>query len=227
MLKMKMHKQLAVLFFFVCTSLSVDANLIEIDILSERNHIRGHAGYDSPGYDYASYDITSSSAVSYEVDIDNFGNPQVSKAEAGDFGVYAFAGGDFGPSANAESTYLFSTNAWKISLKAFGVGENPFPFGETYSTITLTDKTTEHLLLDEIFGDTFDTYIIDESYLFNVNPTHLYELAIYANASSSEDGWSSRLEAEIIPAVPIPAAIWLFGTALVGLLGYGRRQQAA
>jgi len=29
------------------------------------------------------------------------------------------------------------------------------------------------------------------------------------------------------PAVPVPAAVWLFGTALIGLLGFGRRRKTA
>ena len=30
-----------------------------------------------------------------------------------------------------------------------------------------------------------------------------------------------------ISAVPVPAAVWLFGTALVGLIGYGKRRKVA
>ena len=30
-----------------------------------------------------------------------------------------------------------------------------------------------------------------------------------------------------IPAVPVPAAVWLFGTALVGLVGFSKRRKAA
>jgi len=30
-----------------------------------------------------------------------------------------------------------------------------------------------------------------------------------------------------IPAVPIPAAIWLFGTALIGFVGMPRRRKIA
>ena len=30
-----------------------------------------------------------------------------------------------------------------------------------------------------------------------------------------------------VSAVPVPAAVWLFGTALVGLIGFGRRKKAA
>jgi hypothetical protein len=28
-------------------------------------------------------------------------------------------------------------------------------------------------------------------------------------------------------AVPVPAAVWLFGTALLGLIGFGKRRKVA
>jgi hypothetical protein len=34
-------------------------------------------------------------------------------------------------------------------------------------------------------------------------------------------------EATVIPPVPIPAAVWLFGTALIGLVGFAKRRKAA
>jgi len=47
-------------------------------------------------------------------------------------------------------------------------------------------------------------------------------------------GVGSRIEirelafnGEIPSAVPVPAAIWLFGTALIGLVGFGKRRKAA
>ena len=30
-----------------------------------------------------------------------------------------------------------------------------------------------------------------------------------------------------VPPVPVPAAIWLFGTAMIGLVGFGKRRKAA
>ena len=32
---------------------------------------------------------------------------------------------------------------------------------------------------------------------------------------------------DLVSAVPVPAAIWLFGTALIGLVGFGKRRKAA
>jgi hypothetical protein len=36
-----------------------------------------------------------------------------------------------------------------------------------------------------------------------------------------------ELNGSSIPAVPIPAAVWLFGTAMIGLFGFGKRRKAA
>jgi len=30
-----------------------------------------------------------------------------------------------------------------------------------------------------------------------------------------------------VSPVPVPAAVWLFGTALIGMIGFGRRRKAA
>lgn len=37
----------------------------------------------------------------------------------------------------------------------------------------------------------------------------------------------SELSIETVSVVPVPAAIWLFGTALMGLVGYSKRRKAA
>lgn len=239
-LRIKTYKQVAILFFCSCISLSVAASLIGINILSERNHIWGQVGVDEPGYEYSSYDLLSSNPVSYQTSVSNVINNRdrfsSSRAEAGDLSAYAEAAGwsGAGPSAEAKSTYLFTADAWKISLRASGEGESPSPFLESYSIISLIDKTTDQEFLFHKFGgpDDYDYlegsfYDFDENYLFRVNPTHIYELALYASATSSEDIWNTRLQAELVPAVPVPAAIWLFGTALAGSIGLNRRQRAA
>ncbi len=38
------------------------------------------------------------------------------------------------------------------------------------------------------------------------------------------DQFFMNLEIDSVSAVPVPAAIWLFGTALVGLVGFSRRK---
>lgn len=42
------------------------------------------------------------------------------------------------------------------------------------------------------------------------------------------NGYSPKLPpgSELLPAVPVPAAVWLFGTALIGLIGFGKHRKA-
>ncbi len=60
-------------------------------------------------------------------------------------------------------------------------------------------------LIDELRLDFGDFYLVDD---------------ISLNYSSI-----TTLNASSIPAVPIPAATWLFGTALIGLVGISRRRK--
>ena len=49
--------------------------------------------------------------------------------------------------------------------------------------------------------------------------------------TENTDGWFgvsldySELTLRDVPAVPVPAAVWLFGTALLGLAGFSRRKK--
>ena len=47
------------------------------------------------------------------------------------------------------------------------------------------------------------------------------------NFQRSLYGVSSVETVAAVPAVPVPAAVWLFGTALIGLVGFGKRRKAA
>ena len=57
------------------------------------------------------------------------------------------------------------------------------------------------------------------------SPSASYSLTIIAELSHSGSGVSS-FDAEI-RAVPVPAAVWLFGSGLLGLVGMARRKRAA
>jgi len=70
-------------------------------------------------------------------------------------------------------------------------------------------------------------YDFDESYLFDVNPSHTYELNIFAKSLSFQVARTDTALQTELSAVPIPAAFWLFGTALIGLVGFSKRRKAA
>ena len=58
----------------------------------------------------------------------------------------------------------------------------------------------------------------------NVNPiAGTIQGTFSMRAGKSFSAWSGLQ----IQAVPVPAAAWLFGTALIGLVGFSRRRKAA
>jgi hypothetical protein len=48
--------------------------------------------------------------------------------------------------------------------------------------------------------------------------------AIWTFSAENATSYSMKVTAEGIPAVPVPAAIWLFGSGLLGLVGVARRK---
>ena len=61
---------------------------------------------------------------------------------------------------------------------------------------------------------------------FGVISTVLIESILFSNTVN--DGFSiDNVSGLSTSVVPVPAAAWLFGTALIGLVGFGRRRRAA
>ena len=47
------------------------------------------------------------------------------------------------------------------------------------------------------------------------------------SSKAQKIGYVTLRSRQNISPIPIPAAIWLFGTALIGLVGFGKRKTAA
>ncbi len=47
---------------------------------------------------------------------------------------------------------------------------------------------------------------------------------MFGIANVGDAGLSSELQLDAVSAVPVPAAIWLFGSAIMGLVGFSRRK---
>ncbi len=57
------------------------------------------------------------------------------------------------------------------------------------------------------------------------NDEHMYDTSADLSHTTHGTGEGSfLLVANTLSPVPVPAAIWLFGTALIGLVGYGKRK---
>ncbi len=97
-------------------------------------------------------------------------------------------------------------------------------------------------------GDTFGFYIkfyadlvsgtlSGDAYYSDDSPTDLFSIFYDADAIASANqaevalgihdpavGWKALISVQDVAPVPLPAAAWLFGSALIGLLGLGRRR---
>jgi hypothetical protein len=66
----------------------------------------------------------------------------------------------------------------------------------------------------------FDLFSLGLGSLIDGNNT----IRLQAYSFNEIDVDFSRLTMEGVSAVPVPAAVWLFGTALIGLVGFGKRK---
>jgi hypothetical protein len=69
-------------------------------------------------------------------------------------------------------------------------------------------------------------------YNFNLNANQTFTFTVtpeIALAAGQQWGWSINATSnpDNAPPVPVPAAVWLLGTGLAGLISYGRRQNLA
>ncbi len=99
--------------------------------------------------------------------------------------------------------------------------------------LTDTDKKDNG---DGTFGD--GTFIDFEAFLWefttNTTAVTLSNVIFGTNMKSIGIDWSGitvnvgdSIRMEVVGAVPVPAAIWLFGSALLGLVGMSRRRKAS
>lgn len=102
-------------------------------------------------------------------------------------------------------------------------GEN-YAGGSFYAStwLELTNDESGYSSSDNSLYEWFSTANVEESQTADLKVGLLFEDgdwgSVWAEAYTSA-------EAEQVGAVPVPAALWLFGTSLVGLLGFTRRRQ--
>jgi len=123
----------------------------------------------------------------------------------GDFGTTIgfppplVASGTAGANANINSSFVpvsnfFTIGGWQLDL----------------STLAVTDQSTSLLTMNGtgvLTGNGFD-------------PTG----ATWSFSGESPTSYSMTITSTGIPAVPVPAAVWLFGSGLLGLVGIARRK---
>ena len=98
-------------------------------------------------------------------------------------------------------------NLFEYDLFDFGqrIVDDPFSFGLT----NITDACTTGLPIPVFLGNCDDSVINQYAFIDDIHPT--------ANLHNI-------LGNELLSAIPVPAAVWLFGTGLIGLIGLVRRK---
>jgi len=111
-----------------------------------------------------------------------------------------------GPSGIANHHGTWNTG-WTSSNESAATNDNIFGFGSDRPTYLIHDAT-----VDSVNGLTF-----------NVEAGQVYTIAVGGHEFGSVFGPTADYKLTV-NAVPVPAAVWLFGSALAGLLGFNRRR---
>ena len=84
-------------------------------------------------------------------------------------------------------------------------------FFQTFDLDGDLNNTPETFMFNALFTE------VDKVFWNQVSPFHQFDNLV--------------INPSVVPsppsAVPVPAAVWLFGTALIGLIGFGKRRKTA
>lgn len=129
----------------------------------------------------------------------------------------------------------FRVNINLFNLDAGTTAVDPSFFRDTLNDFSLTESTTTLALTGT--NDRLQAWKVGDRILLNNLPsgmpspdgTTLFRSGVDAAGSEfleEEDMLGLPGQIDIVSAVPIPPAIWLFGSGLLGLLGMKRRKKA-
>jgi hypothetical protein len=96
----------------------------------------------------------------------------------------------------------------------------------TFETGTVTASFGSTLGVSVTGADTSTTY---SGYSFTHTATNTLTDFVFGGTVTSGTFFIDDVSIEVVPpsAVPVPAAVWLFGTALIGFVGMSRRRKIA
>lgn len=147
------------------------------------------------------------------ITIGRVGSPSLPGLLNDNFGVTVFTGMDTTPKSVRAYSHHGGWNNPSISRDF--TDSNPFYYGSGTSDVSVGTGMT-YLTHDETVD--MNNYIE-----FFATKGQVYTIALGGNGVGS---WSQNVSGyELnISAVPVPGAVWLFGSAIAGLVGFGRRK---
>lgn len=117
----------------------------------------------------------------------------------------------------------FETNATSLRLGALNGLDGFTPNENTYFTMGFNANTMSGILDEMVYGDCAPTGLMGPLLTGDTCMTG-FSQEKFGNAGSM-GGFAVSLDIAPVSAVPVPAAVWLFGSGLVGLVGVARRKQ--
>lgn len=150
-----------------------------------------------------------------------------------------------GYDADGRMIWADSVN-WVAGLSVGGVGDWRLPSTDTCSDTNCTSSEMGNLYYNVLGGTSYDPLVVTHNanyYLFsnvqisdywsdklcNNIDVYSYNIDIGAYGCSNTlhlfSSWA--MQSGDVSAVPIPSAVWLFGSGLIGLVGLARRKSNA
>lgn len=165
------------------------------------------------GFDYLTVTISDNGP---DIDFSVVVNTSEFPTPGANFGLQSFYF-NYDPTLTVDSSNITNImpSTWDISTdRGAGGGFGFFEFKLAGTGQTRTETLT--FTISGIDGDTIEDYAIG------------YEGIGEAYFAAHVAGWGDNGEysAKFATVVPVPAAVWLFGTGLIGLAGIARRKRA-
>lgn len=143
----------------------------------------------------------------------------IQTVSAATLGLSTFFGGSVttaGPGASVTGTSTSPVSIWSLNVAdtVSPVNVN-FTLAGAPPVVSFLSGSTHYEFSSTPTNSTFNLLLAAGSYFFGLVPSN-----------GGAYGFTASLDADPIPPsnVPVPAAVWLFGSALLGLVGAGRRK---
>ena len=93
-----------------------------------------------------------------------------------------------------------------------------------YGTVILRDNVQLDGSVLPLLGGPAAPPLALATLFFRLGPSMCFDLAAPECSGTVSANYQISIVTGLIPAVPVPVAVWLFGTALAGLVGFGKRK---
>jgi hypothetical protein len=173
------------------------------------------------GVNYAQVTISDSTTTMGDIDFTVEVIASAFTVSGSNFGMQNFSF-NYDPSLSVDASNIIDTSplTWSVSEGAnAGGGFGKFGFQLSGNGSSRTELLS--FSITGVTGDTINSYATGST----LNPAAVEFFAAHIAGFDTTEGVTSAQFAGSSP-VPVPAAVWLFGSGLLGLVGIARRKKA-